>query len=58
VTEANEEVKEAPSRIREKLSQLATVWERASIRSSASESDIVGSTIVRLIRYIVHNFLP
>jgi uncharacterized protein YukE len=48
VTEAKEEVKEAPSRIREKLSQLAAVWEGASVRSSASGSHIVGSGLTRL----------
>ncbi len=45
VAEAKEEVKEAPSRIRNKLRQLAAVWERASVRSSASESDVVGSSL-------------
>jgi uncharacterized protein YukE len=48
VTEAKEEVKEAPSRIREKLRQLAAVWEGASVRSSASGSHIVGSGLTRL----------
>jgi hypothetical protein len=41
VVEAKEEVKEAPSRIRKKLRQLATVWERPSVRSSASRSEAV-----------------
>jgi hypothetical protein len=36
-----EEVKEAPSRVRQKLRQLATVWGRASVRSSASRSEAV-----------------
>jgi hypothetical protein len=43
VDEVKEEVKEAPSRIRQKLRQLATVWERASGRSSASGSEVIGS---------------
>ncbi|HVF01000.1 MAG TPA: hypothetical protein VNA27_06630 [Rubrobacteraceae bacterium] len=34
-----EEVKEAPSRVRQKPRQLATVWGRASVRSSASRSE-------------------
>jgi hypothetical protein len=37
----NEEAIEAPSRLREKLRQLGTVWERASVRSSASRSKVV-----------------
>jgi hypothetical protein len=46
VAEAKEEVKEAPSRLRAKLRQLAAVWESASIRSSASGSDVVlGSSL-------------
>jgi hypothetical protein len=46
VAEAKEEVKEAPSRLREKLRQLAAVWERTSVRSSASgKSDVVGSSL-------------
>ena len=45
VAEAKEEVKEAPSRIRNKLRQLATLWEGASVRSSASGSDVVGSSL-------------
>ena len=46
VAEAKEEVKEAPSRIRNKLNQLAAVWERASVRSSASGSEeVVGSSL-------------
>jgi hypothetical protein len=40
-----EEVKEAPSRIRQNLRQLVTVWERPSGRSSASESDVIGSGV-------------
>ena len=49
MTEAKEEEgKEAPSRIREKLSQLAAVWEGASVRLSASGSHIVGSGLTRL----------
>ena len=43
VAEAKEEAMEAPSRIRQKLRQLAAVWERAIVRSSASESGVVGS---------------
>jgi hypothetical protein len=45
VADAKDEVKEAPSRIRKKLRQLAAVWERASIRSSASGSEVVGSSL-------------
>jgi uncharacterized protein YukE len=45
VAEAKEEIKEAPSRIRKKLRQLAAVWEGASVRSSASTSDVVGSNL-------------
>ena len=45
VAEAKEEVKEAPSRIRKKLRHLAAVWESASVRSSASGSDVVGSSL-------------
>ena len=45
VTEAKDEVKEAPSRIRNKLRQLTAVWEGASVRSSASGSDVVGSSL-------------
>jgi hypothetical protein len=46
VAEAKEEVKEAPSRMRKKLRQLAAVWEGASVRSSASGSDVVvGSSL-------------
>ena len=41
VAEAKEEVKEAPSRIRKTLRQLTAVWEGASVRSSASGSDVV-----------------
>jgi hypothetical protein len=43
VDEVKEEVKEVPSRLRRKLGRLAAVWERASIRSSASGSDVMGS---------------
>jgi uncharacterized protein YukE len=45
VAEAKEEVKEAPSRIRKTLRQLAAVWEGASVQSSASGSDVVGSSL-------------
>ena len=46
VAEAKQEVKEAPSRLRAKLRQLAAVWERASVRSSAAGSDVVlGSSL-------------
>ena len=46
VVEGKEEVKEAPSRIRKKLRQLAAVWERASVHSRASGADVVlGSSI-------------
>ena len=44
VAEAKEEVKEAPSRLRAKLRQLAALWEGASVRSSASGSDVVVSS--------------
>lgn len=43
VSEVKEEAIEAPSRIRQKLRQLAAVWEHASVRASASGSDVVGS---------------
>ena len=46
VADAKEEVKEAPSRLRAKLRQLAAVWEGANVRSSASGSDVVvGSSL-------------
>ena len=45
VADAKEEVIEAPSRISKKLRQLAAVWEGASVRSSASASDVVGSSL-------------
>jgi hypothetical protein len=45
VAEAQERVKEAPSRLRAKLRQLVAVWEGASVRSSASGSDVVGSSL-------------
>jgi predicted esterase YcpF (UPF0227 family) len=45
VAEAKEEVKEAPSRLRAKLRQLAAVWEGANVRSSASASEVVGSSL-------------
>jgi hypothetical protein len=41
VAEAKEEAKEAPSRVRQILRQLATVWRRACVRSSASRSEVV-----------------
>ena len=44
VAETKEEVKEAPSRLRAKLRELAALWEGASVRSSASGSDVVGSS--------------
>ena len=44
--EVKEEVKEAPSKLRQKLRQLAAVWESANVRSSASGSDVVlGSSL-------------
>ncbi len=43
VAEAKEEAKEAPSRIRKRLRRLAAVWEVASVRSSASEAEVMGS---------------
>ena len=46
MAEAKEEVKEAPSRLRAKLRQLAALGEGASVRSSASGSDVgVGSSL-------------
>jgi hypothetical protein len=45
VAETKDEVKETPSRIHKKLGQLAAVWERASVRSSASGSEVVGSSL-------------
>ena len=45
VAEAKEEVKEAPSRLRAKLRQLAALWEGTSVRSSASGSGVVGSSL-------------
>ena len=45
VADVKEEAIEAPSRIGQKLRQLAAVWERAIVRSSASESDVVGSGV-------------
>jgi hypothetical protein len=41
VPEAKEEVIQAPSRIRQILRQWAAMWERASVRSSVSGSDVV-----------------
>ena len=43
--EVKEEVKEAPSKLRQKLRQLAAVWEGANVRSSASASEVVGSSL-------------
>ena len=43
--EVKEEVKEAPSKLRQKLRQLAAVWEDANVRSSASGSDVVASSL-------------
>ncbi len=43
VAEVKEEAKEAPSRLRQKLRQLAAVWKRTNVRSSVSGSDVVGS---------------
>jgi hypothetical protein len=45
VAEAKDEVKEVPSRIRNKLRQLAALWESTNVRSSASGSDVVGSSL-------------
>ena len=42
--EVKEEVKEAPSKLRQKLRQLAAVWEGANVRSSAG-SDVVDSSL-------------
>ena len=41
VDEVKEEAIEAPSRLREKLRQLATVWGRVSVQSNASRSEVV-----------------
>ena len=41
--EVKEEVIEAPSRLRQALHRFAAVWERVSVQSSVSRSDIVGS---------------
>jgi hypothetical protein len=43
--EVKEEVKEAPSKLRQKLRQLAAVWEGANVRSSASGSEVVDSSL-------------
>jgi hypothetical protein len=43
--EVKEEVKEAPSKLRQKLRQLAAVWEGANVRSSAAGSEVVGSSL-------------
>ena len=43
--EVKEEVKEAPSKLRQKLRQLAAVWEGANVGSSASGSDVVASSL-------------
>ena len=43
--EVKEEVKEAPSKLRQKLRQLAAVWEGANVQSSASGSDVVDSSL-------------
>ena len=43
--EVKEEVKEAPSKLRQKLRQLAAVWEGANVRSSAAGSDVVDSSL-------------
>ncbi len=43
--EVKEEVKEAPSKLRQKLHQLAAVWEGANVRSSASASEVVDSSL-------------
>jgi hypothetical protein len=45
VAEAKEEAIEAPSRIRKNLRRWAAVWAGASVRSSASRSDVVGSSL-------------
>ena len=43
--EVKEEVKEAPSKLRQKLRQLGAVWEGANVGSSASGSDVVDSSL-------------
>lgn len=45
VDEVKEEVKKAPSRLRQKLRQLAAVWKHTSVRSSASGSEARGSDL-------------
>ncbi len=39
--EVKEEVIEAPSRLRQALHRLAAPWERVSVQSSVSRSDVV-----------------
>lgn len=46
--EVKEEVKKAPSRLRQKLGQLAAVWKHASARSSAAGSEVVGSGLAEM----------
>jgi predicted esterase YcpF (UPF0227 family) len=41
--EVKEEVIETPSRLRQALHRLAASWERVSVQSSVSRSDVVGS---------------
>ena len=48
VAEAMEEIIEAPSRLRQGLHRLAAVWERVSVRPSASGSDVIGSGLARM----------
>jgi hypothetical protein len=43
VDEVKEEIRKAPSRLRQELHRLAGVWKRVSVRSSVSGSDVVGS---------------
>jgi uncharacterized protein YukE len=48
VDEGKEEIRKVPSRLRQELHRLAAVWERVSVRSSVSGSDVVGSGLSRM----------
>jgi hypothetical protein len=48
VADVKEEAIEAPSSLRQALHRLAAKWERASVRSSASESNVVSSGLARM----------
>ncbi len=45
VDEVREEIKKVPSRLRQTLRRLAAVWERLSVRSNVSGSDVAGSSL-------------